>query len=183
MVVARATDGWVLLADTDGDGSLAGERPVHDYLQSQGELRLGSAWPHAGLGIAANFGGTAAAPTLDLAFDLDAHGTHVAGIAAAHDLYGVKGFDGVAPGAQLLGLKISLGAQGSVSTTGAMLRAMDYAIRFAAERRMPLVMNLSFGVGNEQEGKARIDRLADSVLTAHPPTCRSRSAVATTGPA
>jgi hypothetical protein len=92
----------------------------------------------------------------------------VSGIAAAHDLYDVKGFDGVAPGAQLLGLKISLGAQGSVSTTGAMLRAMDYAIRFAAERRMPLVMNLSFGVGNEQEGKARIDRLADSVLAAHP---------------
>ena len=40
-----------------------------------------------------------------------------------------------------------------------MVRAMRYAIRFAAERRMPLVMNLSFGVGNEQEGKARIDRL------------------------
>jgi subtilisin family serine protease len=168
VVVARATDGWVLLADTDGDGSLAGERPVHDYLQARerfGWVRRGHA---PGLGIAANFGGTASAPTLDLVFDLDAHGTHVAGIAAAHDLYGVKGFDGVAPGAQLLGLKISLGAQGSVSTTGAMLRAMDYAIRFAAERRMPLVMNLSFGVGNELEGKARIDRLVDSVLAAHP---------------
>jgi subtilisin family serine protease len=168
VVVARATDGWVLLADTDGDGSLAGERPVHDYLQSRESFGWAPRGHTPGLGIAANFGGTAAAPTLDLAFDLDAHGTHVAGIAGAHDLYGVKGFDGVAPGAQLLGLKISLGAQGSVSTTGAMLRAMDYAIRFAAERRMPLVMNLSFGVGNEQEGKARIDRLADSVLAAHP---------------
>jgi subtilisin family serine protease len=74
----------------------------------------------------------------------------------------------VAPGAQLLALKVSLGAQGSVTTTGAMLRAMDYAIRFAAGRRLPLVMNLSFGVGNEVEGRARIDRLVDSVLAAHP---------------
>ena len=32
--------------------------------------------------------------------------------------------------------------------------AMDYAIRFAAARRLPLVMNLSFGVGNELEGQA-----------------------------
>ena len=62
------------------------------------------------------------------------------------------GFDGVAPGAQLLGLKIALSAQGSVSTTGAMLRAMDYAIRFAESRRLPLVLNLSFGVGNEHRG-------------------------------
>ena len=168
LVVARGTDGWVLLADTDGDGSLAGERPVHDYLHARESFGWASRGHEPGLAIAANFGGTAAAPTLDLVFDLDAHGTHVAGIAAAHDLYGVKGFDGVAPGAQLLGLKISLGAQGSVSTTGAMLRAMDYAVRFAAERQMPLVMNLSFGVGNEQEGKARIDRLVDSVLAAHP---------------
>jgi subtilisin family serine protease len=168
LVVGRGTDGWVLLADTDGDGSLAGERPVHDYLQARESFGWAPRGREPGLAVAANFGGTAAAPTLDLVFDLDAHGTHVAGIAAAHDLYGVKGFDGVAPGAQLLGLKISLGAQGSVSTTGAMVRAMDYAIRFAAARRMPLVMNLSFGVGNEQEGKARIDRLVDSVLAAHP---------------
>jgi hypothetical protein len=168
VIVTRATDGWVLLADTDGDGSLAGERPVHDYLQARESFGWATRGREPGLAIAANFGGSAAAPALDLVFDLDAHGTHVAGIAGAHDLYGVKGFNGVAPGAQLLGLKISLGAQGSVSTTGAMLSAMDYAIRFAAERRMPLVMNLSFGVGNEQEGKARIDRLVDSVLAAHP---------------
>jgi hypothetical protein len=45
---------------------------------------------------------------------------------------------------------------------------MDHAIRFAAARRMPLVINLSFGVGNEGEGEARIDVLVDSVLEKHP---------------
>ena len=64
-------------------------------------------------------------------FDVFGHGTHVAGIAAGHDIYGVSGFDGVAPGAQLLGLKIANGANGGITTTGSMVRAMDYAIRFA----------------------------------------------------
>jgi subtilisin family serine protease len=168
VVVVRATDGWVLLADTDGDGSLANERPVHDYLI--GREIFG--WAHAGrqprVTIAANFADSAGTPTLDLVFDTGGHGTHVSGIAAGHDIYGVAGFDGVAPGAQLLGLKIANSAQGGVTTTGSMERALDYAIRFAQARRLPLVLNLSFGVGNEVEGQARIDGIVDSVLAAHP---------------
>ena len=168
VVVTRATDGWVLLADTDGDRSLAGERPVHDYLVARETF----GWARRGgkplMTIAANFANGAGEPRLDLVFDLSSHGSHVAGIAAGHELYGVPGFSGVAPGAQLLGLKIALSAQGSVTTTGSMMRAVDYAIRFAQARRLPLVLNMSFGVGNEIEGKARIDSLVDSVLMAHP---------------
>ena len=183
VVVTRATDGWVLLADTDGDGSLAGERPVHDYLAG----RECFGWSPRGTDAADRRGrqfrrAREASPTLDLVFDLSGHGSHVAGIAAAHDLYGVAGFDGVAPGAQLLGLKIAHSAQGSVSTTGAMLRAMDYAIRFAESRRLRLVLNMSFGVGNEIEGRARIDRIVDSVLAAPPVGGVDRSRRATTGP-
>jgi subtilisin family serine protease len=168
VVVTRATDGWVLLADTDGDGSLTGERPVHDFLVARetfGWARRGRAPP---LTLAANFSATGGEPQLDLVFDTYGHGSHVAGIAAGHDLYGVPGFDGVAPGAQLLGLKIANSAQGSITTTGSMIRAIDYAIRFASARRLPLVLNMSFGVGNEIEGTARIDALLDSVLAAQP---------------
>ncbi|HWB42313.1 MAG TPA: S8 family serine peptidase, partial [Gemmatimonadales bacterium] len=168
VVVTKATDGWVLLADTDGDGSLAGERPVRDYLVGREAFGWAPRGRAPAVNLAANLSERAGEPVLDLVFALDAHGTHVAGIAAAHDLYGVSGFDGVAPGAQLLGLKISDRANGSVSTSGAILAAMDYAIRFAGARRLPLVLNLSFGVGNEREGDARIDRLVDSVLAAHP---------------
>jgi subtilisin family serine protease len=176
LVVTRATDGWVVLADTDGDGSLANERPVHDYLVSREWFGWSPRGKTPPLAMAANFGESAGRPTLDLVFELYAHGSHVAGIAAAHDLYGVAGFDGVAPGAQLLGLKIASGAQGGISTTGAMLRAMDYAIRFAESRRLRLVLNLSFGVGNEIEGSARIDRLVDSVLQRHPSVVMTISA-------
>ncbi|HEV8148589.1 MAG TPA: S8 family serine peptidase, partial [Gemmatimonadales bacterium] len=171
VVVAKASDGWVLFADTDGDGSLANERPVHDFLvarESFGWHRPGAAPP---LNLAVNFSepsSSPSAPILDLVFDTDAHGTHVAGIAAGHDIGGVVGFDGVAPGAQLLGLKISRNDFGGLTTTGSVVVALDYAIRFAAARQLPLIVNMSFGVGNEQEGAARLDALLDSILTAHP---------------
>jgi tripeptidyl-peptidase II len=168
VVVTRASDGWVLFADTDGNGSLAGERPVHDYLVARETFGWGARGRSPRLNIAANFTPGEGAPRLDLVFDISSHGTHVAGIAAGRDLYGVTGFNGVAPGAQLLGLKIANSAQGSITTTGSMLRAIDYAIRFADARRLPLVLNLSFGVGNELEGTARIDGMIDSVIAAHP---------------
>ncbi|HEU4699922.1 MAG TPA: S8 family serine peptidase [Gemmatimonadales bacterium] len=171
VVVGRAPDGWVLYADTDGNGSLAGEQPIHDYLVRRETFGWHVTGRPSPLTVAANFrepAGAGAPPTLDLFFDTSGHGTHVAGIAAGHDLYGVKGFDGVAPGAYLLGLKIANNAQGGISTTGAMAEALDYAIRFAEARKLPLVLNMSFGVGSEIEGAARIDAIVDSVLARHP---------------
>ena len=141
---------------------------MHDYLTGRETFGWSPKGATPKVNLAANFSDSVGAPRLDLYFDTGSHGTHVAGIAAGHDIYGVAGFDGVAPGAQLLGLKIANSAQGGISTSGSMLRALDYAIRFAESRRLPLVLNLSFGVGNEIEGEARIDRLIDSVLARHP---------------
>ena len=168
VLVAKASDGWVLFADTDGDGSLANEHPVHDYLlghESFGWHRPGARPP---LNLAANFSEQGGRPELDLVYDTGGHGTHVGGIAAAHDIGGVRGFDGVAPGAQLLGLKIARNDFGGLTTTGSVVAALDYAIRFAQQRELPLVVNMSFGVGNEREGAARLDAMLDSMLAAHP---------------
>lgn len=167
VVVVQTALGWTLFADTDGDGSLDNERPIHDYLVAHEDF----GWRHgaaASVHVAANLSDSAGVPVADLFFDTSSHGTHVTGIAAGHDIYGVPGYDGVAPGAKVIGLKISNDAEGPVSVTGSMLHALDYAIRFAAARSMPLVVNLSFGVGNEREGTARIDAIIDSVLAAHP---------------
>jgi subtilisin family serine protease len=168
LIIGRASDGWVLFADTDGDGSLADELPVHDYLvgrETFGWHRPGALAP---LTLAVNLNERFGAPVLDLFFDTSGHGTHVAGIAAARGIGGVPGFNGVAPGAQLLGLKIARNDFGGLTTTGSVMAALDYAIRFAAVRGLPLVLNMSFGVGNEREGASRLDAMLDSVLAAHP---------------
>ena len=52
---ARA-DGWVLLADTDGDGSLAGEQPVHDYLVEREHFGWAPKGAQPRVNVAANFG-------------------------------------------------------------------------------------------------------------------------------
>jgi subtilisin family serine protease len=172
LVVAPAQSGWVVFADTKGTGTLDGENPVRDFAVAHEFFAWSSAASGGAAGqrlhLAVNLADSAGVPTLDLFFDTSSHGTHVAGIAAAHDMYGVKGFDGVAPGANLIGLKISDDAHGAVSVTGSMLRALAYAIKFASDRSMPLVVNLSFGVGNEVDGTARIDAMIDSLLAQHP---------------
>jgi len=52
--------------------------------------------------------------------------------------------------------------------TGGMQRAMAYAARYAEQRGLRLVLNLSFGVGNELEGRAEIDSIVNAFLAAHP---------------
>ena len=164
VIVVKATDGWVVFIDTDLDGSFENEQPLHDYRQGRETTALGA----KPLTIAANFDEANGLPLLDFVFDNSGHGTHVAGIAAGHDLFGVPGFDGVAPGAQLIGLKISNNARGGVSVTGSMQRAMAYAARFAESRGLRLVLNLSFGLGNEFEGRAVIDSIINAFLLVHP---------------
>jgi tripeptidyl-peptidase II len=164
LVVVRASDGWVVFFDSNLNGSFEDEQPLHDYRQGRETIALG----RRPLTLAANFSDSSGVPSLDLYFDTYAHGTHVAGIAAGHWLFGVAGFDGVAPGAQVIGLKIANDARGAITVSGSIQRAMQYAARFATERGLPLVLNLSFGVGNEQEGHAAIDSIVNAFLLAHP---------------
>ncbi len=101
-------------------------------------------------------------------YDDGAHGTHVAGIAAGYHINNQTGFNGVAPGAKLMGLKISQNATGSVSTTSAFKRALKHAAKFGREKNMPVVCNLSFGVESVIEGNSDIDKFFDKFLRKNP---------------
>jgi len=164
VIVVKATDGWVAFIDTNLDGSFEDEMPLHDYRQGRETIALGT----KPITLAANFGESSGVPTLAFVFDNNAHGTHVAGIAAGHTLFNVAGFDGVAPGAQLLGLKIANDARGGISMTGSIQHAMEYAARYAEQRHLPLVLNLSWGIGNEPGERAVIDSIVNAFLVAHP---------------
>ena len=166
VIVVKASDGWVAFLDTNLDGSFEDEMPLHDYRQGRETIAMG----RKPITIVANFSEAPPdnTPILDLFFDNSGHGTHVAGIAAGYNLYDVAGFHGVAPGAQVMGLKIANNARGGVTVHASMMRAIDYAARYAAARNMPLVINMSFGVGNEHEGRAVIDSIVDAFLIGHP---------------
>ncbi|MFI5280826.1 MAG: S8 family serine peptidase, partial [Gemmatimonadales bacterium] len=169
IVVIRRGGQWVAYVDTNGDGSLADEQPLSDYALRRETFTFGTGTGHRqGLVTAVvNLVDEGGRPHLAIVFGGD-HATHVAGIAAGHMIYGVSGFDGVAPGAQLLSLKISNNMRGGVSTTGSMLHAMQFAFDCAREHHRPLVINMSFGVGNADEGRAAMDSIIDDFLIAHP---------------
>lgn len=164
VVVVRATDGWVAFIDSNRNGTFEDEMALHDYREGRQTIALGS----RPVTLAANFSEANGAPVLDLVGDTGAHGTHVAGIAAGHDIDNVAGFDGVAPGAQILGLKIANNARGGISVNGSMIAAMRYAASYAAARGLPLVLTMSFGVGDEHAGPVVIDSVVDDFLETHP---------------
>ncbi len=169
LVVGRASNGWVVVTDTDGDGALDDERPIHDFQVAAETFSYAAPSGKPGpMTIAVNFSQADGTPVLDLFMDNSGHGTHVAGIAAGHNMFGVEGFDGVAPGAYLIGLKIANNTRGGMSVSGAMVRAMHYAADFARRRSLPLVLNLSFGVGNGREGAAAIDSVVNDFALRNP---------------
>ncbi len=169
---------WLAVLDTNGDGDLTGEPVLHDYAVAQESFHLGGNDPHAAADLvtyALNLwpGEKRAA----LFFDDNGHGSHVCGIAAGHDLDGQPGYDGIAPGAQILALKIGNGSlSGGATEPGSMLEAWRFAVRKARELDMPLVIQMSYGVGSENEGDAVAERLIDQLLADNPDVVATVSA-------
>jgi subtilisin family serine protease len=169
--VRRDSSGWAARLDLDGDGALDEEAWQRDFRVRGETFTFASRWAPRGQGpitAALNLTDEHGQPALVVYLDNSGHGTHVAAIATGYRMFGVSGFDGVAPGARILGLKIADNSRGGVTTTGSMLRAMEYAVSFARDRGLPLVMNMSFGVGNAEPGRAVMDSIVDDFLLRHP---------------
>ena len=158
-------------ADTDGDGSLANETPGARLPGRPRDVRLGAAaagTPH--VTIAVNFadaaGDTGARPRLRYRRPRHPRGRHRRG---SRPLRRQRASTAWRPAPSCSGSRSPTTRRAASRPPAAWSRAMDYAIRFAAARRLPLVLNMSFGVGNEVEGQARGSmRMVDSVLAAHP---------------
>ncbi len=179
IVAFETADGrTVAFIDTDADGSLEGEEELGDFSETRKSFRLGGGDEHASADMAWF--------ALNLWFDDDeaalcvddgAHGTHVAGIAAGHNIDGQEGYDGIAPGAQVLGLKLGDNTlSGGATTPGSMLDSWHYAVKRARELNMPLVIQMSFGVGSENEGTASAEKLIDEILADNPDVVATVSA-------
>jgi tripeptidyl-peptidase II len=156
--------------DTDRDRSFADERGLANYRQRHDTFtfaRRKAERQTTPLTCSVNV--FLAKRLLSVCYDDGGHGTHVAGIAAGYGLLGQKGFNGVAPGAAVISLKIGDGRLGGgATTTGSMMRAFRYAARYAREHQVHVVCNLSFGIESELEGWAAIDESVDDLCRANP---------------
>ncbi|KAL3924971.1 MAG: hypothetical protein SGILL_000709 [Bacillariaceae sp.] len=113
------------------------------------------------------------ASVLSIVGDCTPHGTHVASIAAV-----AEGPDrsGVAPGAQLVSIKIGDSRLGSMETTASICRGIMAAVQLGCD-----VINLSYGEGCQLPNSGRVVDLAEEMVWRH--NIMFVSAVGNSGPA
>lgn len=169
---------WVAVLDTNGDGDLSDEKASGDFAETRQALTLRGRDLHAQaevIQVAINL--WPKEKEAALYFADNSHGTHVAGICAGHTIDGKPGYDGIAPGAQILALKLGSGVySGGATTPGSMVNAWKYAVEKAEELGMPLVIQMSYGVGSEDEGAGEAETLLDDLLRDHPSVTATISA-------
>ena len=160
----------LVVIDLDGDGEISDEKLRPDFRVDRQHFAFGHPDPRKDQTPIA-FSVTIMPESerrVELHFDDGGHGTHCAGIAAGFEIQGKPGFDGIAPGAWVMSLKIGNNAlAGGATTPGSMKRAMAYAARWSRDNDVPVVMNVSYGIGSEIEGYAGIDGELDELLANH----------------
>lgn len=91
--------------------------------------------------------------------DTGGHGTAVAGIAAGNS----NAYQGAAPEAALLIVKLGRPNPRSFPRTTEIMRAVTYTVNKAIELNMPVVINLSFGnTYGAHDGSSLLERFMDN---------------------
>ena len=158
---------WNAYVDTDGDQQIDDENAIRDYRVNFDTFQLRGGEKHFDrqlLTFALNI--VPEEMIVSLHFDDNGHGTHVAGIAAGYKINDEVGFNGIAPGAQIISLKIGNGTyEGGCTVTGSVKKALEFATNYARIHNQPIVINISYGTGSIQEGSSDIDFIVNSLLT------------------
>jgi tripeptidyl-peptidase II len=161
--------GWLVLVDSDANGEVDGKgvRPfeVGREVLYLSPARAKAKTPRLPITVHVRSEG----PHLELHSPAGSHGTHVAAIAAGYGILGRKGFNGVAPGASIISLKIGHNAlAGGATTSDSMRRALEHAAWYSRVHKVPVVANVSYGIGSETEGSHEIETFLDELLARTP---------------
>ena len=157
---------WLVYIDTNGDGDLSDETPIKDYDKDQQFFHIKNSKSLTPITFALNV--YPDEKKISLFFDDGSHGTHVAGIAAGYMIDGST-VNGVAPGAQVIGLKLGNNLfPGGATVTESMKKAYLYADKISKERKEPCIVNMSFGIGAEYEGHAEMEIFLNKLMKDNP---------------
>ena len=171
VLLYNSAEGPRVVVDTDTDGSLAGEQVLESYrdggqvLLFPQQLEGGESPVTAGATI--DYG----AKEVIFHYDMNGHGTHVAGIVGGFAINDEVGFNGVAPGVEIISVKFSSDPDDDLTITGTMRRAFEYAAALADSLEAtgtPVVVNMSFGVGSVYEGESAMEEFLDELIPQHP---------------
>ena len=156
-VVWHDGEHWRAVVDTDEDGDLAEELAMTNF---RTERQFGTFGDDDLLNFAVNIYNDG--DILSIFTEAGAHGTHVAGTVAAN-FPDQPELNGMAPGAQIVGVKIGDTRLGSSSVNTGLIRGITAVIDNNAD-----MINMSYGGPNAfPDTRYRIDQLATELVNEH----------------
>jgi len=169
---------WLVAVDTNADGDLADEDVIRDYhvnfdafgldSDSAPDSRTLMAWA-VNVQQGEDFLGAPEAPVAEFHFDDGGHGSHCAGIAAGHNVWNQETMDGAAPGAYIISCKLGDNRlAGGATRTSSMKKAYEAAVDFGKRWGLPVVVNMSFGIGSVEEGDDAMGAWLDELMAENP---------------
>jgi tripeptidyl-peptidase-2 len=153
--VFRRGKTWQAVVDTDQDGDLTDELVMTNFAKAR---QYGTFAP-SGLHFATNI--YDAGRTLSIVVTGSAHGTHVAGIVAAHYPKQPE-LNGNAPGAQNVSIKIGDTRLRTMETAAGLQRGIIAAIRHRCD-----VINMSYGEPTAIPNQGRLTDLFSEAVNEH----------------
>ena len=157
---------WVVYLDLNGNGDISDDKPLRNYKDNLDAFTFehpdGLPPLTMGLNIFPD------ERIISFHFDDGSHGTHVAGIAGGSNIGGID-FNGVAPGARMISLKLGNNLySGGATVTESMKKAYLYADKVSKDIEMPCVINMSFGIGSEIEGHSDMAAFLENLTKENP---------------
>jgi tripeptidyl-peptidase-2 len=144
---------WNAIVDTTESGDVSGLQPMRNYAYAREYRRFSDL---DALNFAVNIFDNG--DILSIVVDAGAHGSHVAGIVSAFHPDHPE-LNGIAPGAQIVSLKIGNSRLGSMETGPGLIRALLEAVRRGCH-----IINMSYGEAAAQDNSGAFIQLAETLV-------------------
>ena len=146
---------WRAVVDSDDDSDLTDETPMTDFRRERQHGTFADALLNFAVNIYDN------GRTLSIVADCDPHGTHVAGIVSAYYPEQPE-LCGVAPGAQIVSVKIGDSRLAGMETGAGLVRGLRAVVRNKCQ-----LVNMSYGEPSSSPNAGRITEMLATLSQDH----------------